>query len=115
MPAANGHYSQAIEHNGVLYLSGQLPLDKDKSIPPGGIRAQTRQVLGNVEEVLIASGSSRDKVIQARIYISDIALWDDVNEVYSSFFGDHKPVRCIVPVNIMHFGALIEVEIVAVI
>lgn len=114
MPPANGHYSQCIEHNGMLYLSGQLPLVPVTRELPEGIKDQAIQALNNVENILNSAGSSRDKVLQVRIYISDISLWNDVNEVYSDFFGPHKPVRCVVPVKELHFGALIEIETTAV-
>ncbi len=114
MPKSNGHYSQCIEHNGVLYLSGQLPFEPESRIIPEGIENQTKQVLANVERILIAAGSSKDKVIQVRVYISDISNWEKVNETYALFFGQHKPVRCVIPTCELHFGALIEIEVTAV-
>ena len=63
--------------------------------------------------ILKESGSSREKIIQMRIYIPEIELWDRVNKVYSEYFGEHKPVRCIVPTGRLHFGCLIEAEAVA--
>lgn len=113
MPQSNGHYSQCMEHNGMLYLSGQLPFDPKTRKKPEGIKAQTQQVLDNIKLILKESGSDLDKVIQMRLYIPDVALWDEVNEVYSDFFGDHKPVRCVVPTRELHFGSLIEVEATA--
>ena len=113
MPVANGHYSQCIEHNGVLYISGQLPGNpKIKSIPED-IEGQTRIVLEKIKLILEQAGSSKEKVIQMRIYISDIGLWEEVNRVYADFFGEHKPVRCVVPTGRLHYGCLIEVEAVA--
>ena len=113
MPVANGHYSQCIEHNGVLYISGQLPGNpKIKSIPED-IEGQTRIVLEKIKLILEQAGSSKEKVIQMRIYISDIGLWEGVNRVYAGFFGEHKPVRCVVPTGRLHYGCLIEVEAVA--
>lgn len=113
MPEANGHYSQCIEHNGMLYLSGQLPGNPAINPLPADIESQTRLVLSKIDMILIEAGSSRDKVIQMRIYIPDIELWDGVNRTYSEFFGKHKPVRCIVPSGKLHYGCLIEVEAVA--
>ncbi len=115
MPSANGHYSQCIEHNGILYLSGQLPVVPVTREIPEGIKEQTHQALVNVESILNAAGSSREKILSVRIYVSDISLWDDVNEVYASFFGSHKPVRCVVPVKDLHFGCLVEIETTAVV
>ena len=113
MPQANGHYSQCIEHKGMLYLSGQLPITPGTREIPDGIKKQAGQALLNMDNILKAAGSSRDKVISVRVYVSDISLWDDVNEVYSSFFGTHKPVRCVIPVKELHFGCLIEIEAAA--
>jgi len=114
MPSPKGHYSQVIEHNGLLYVSGQLPVDPISGKVPEGIGKQTSLVLEKIEKLLKESGSSREKVIQMRIYISDIALWDEVNRIYAGFFADHRPVRCIVPVKELHYGCLIEVEATAV-
>lgn len=113
IPHASGHYSPCIEHNGTLYISGQLPVDPATKQIPDGIQAQTNMVLEKIDLILNEAGSSREQVIQMRIYISDIALWKTVNEAYAQFFGDHKPVRCVVPVGELHYGCLIEVECVA--
>ncbi len=115
MPRANGHYSQCIEHNGILYLAGQLPIDPNTRAIPETIGDQTALVLSNVETILNEAGASKENVLQMRIYISDIGLWDKVNAVYSEFFGSHKPVRCVVPSRDLHFGCLIEIETTAVI
>ncbi len=114
MPVSNGHYSQCIRHNGLLYLSGQLPINPSTKEIPATIADQTDLVLNNVETILTAAGSDKNKVIQVRVYIADIQLWDKVNERYSIFFGNHKPVRCIVPTRELHFGSLIEIEVTAV-
>lgn len=114
MPISNGHYSQCIEHNGILYLSGQLPVDQITKTIPTTIEAQSDLVLKNVETILKEAGSSKNKVLQVRVYISDINLWGKVNERYSIFFKDHKPVRCIIPTRELHFGCLIEIEVTAI-
>ncbi len=113
LPAANGHYSTCIEHGGLLYLSGQLPFDPETREMPEGIEAQTEQTLRNIDLVLREAGSSRDKVLQMRLYIPRIEMWDAVNQVYSEFFADHKPARCVVPTRELHFGALVEIEATA--
>ncbi len=113
MPKPNGHYSQVVEHNGTLYLSGQLPIDPVTKKIPGSIEEQTRVVLSKIELLLNEAGSSKQQVLQMRVYISDIARWDQVNAIYSEFFGDHKPARCIVPTRELHFGSLVEMEAVA--
>lgn len=113
MPVSNGHYSQCIEHNGLLYLSGQLPIDQLTKAIPETIEEQVDLVLKNVETVLKEAGSSKNQVLQVRVYIPNVNLWDKVNERYSIFFEDHKPVRCIIPTRELHFGCLIEVEVTA--
>ena len=114
MPKANGHYSQCIEHNGILYLSGQLPINLNSKTIPISIEEQTDLVLKNIETILNEAGSSKNKVLQVRIYISDIKLWGKVNDRYSIFFQKHKPVRCVIPTRELHFGCLIEIEITAI-
>ena len=78
---------------GILYLSGQLPLRIEDGSIPECIEAQTDLVLKNIDTILTSAGSSRNKVLQVRIYIPNIELWDKVNARYSMFFWDHKPVR----------------------
>lgn len=114
MPPRNGHYSQCIEHNGILYLSGQLPIDIETKSIPISIEEQTKLVFKNAETILKEAGSNKNKILQVRIYVSNIDLWDKVDKEYSDFFQAHKPVRCIIPTRELHYGALIEVEITAI-
>ncbi len=113
-PTPAGHYSQAIEHQGLVYISGQLPINpgSDKK-DVGSIDEQTQQVLGNLEAILNAANSDKNHVLKVVVYISDISLWDSVNSVYAEFFGNHKPVRSIVPTRELHFGFQIEVDAIA--
>jgi len=113
MPKSNGHYSQCIEHQGMLYLSGQLPFHPETRLIPEGIAAQALQVLQNIALILRESGSNKNQIIQMRIYIPDISLWEEVNKVYSDFFGNHKPARCVIPVRELHHGSLVEMEATA--
>lgn len=113
IPQPAGHYSMCIEHNGLLYLAGQLPKDPATGKMPEGIEAQTQQALQNVLRIVEAAGSSLDRIIQMRLYIPDVKLWDQVNAIYSNFFGDHKPVRAVIPSRDLHHGALIEIEALA--
>jgi 2-iminobutanoate/2-iminopropanoate deaminase len=113
-PKPAGHYSQAIVHNRLTYVSGQLPIDPqtgEKRI--GSIEEQTEQALRNLAEILTASGSSLASVIKTTIYISDIRLWDRVDAVYTRFFGEHRPARAIVPTRELHFGFQVEIEAIA--
>lgn len=113
MPEVKGHYSPVVEHNGILYLSGQIPVDPLTGTIPHTIEEQTSLVLRKIELLLIESGSSLNQVLQMRIYLTDIELWDQVNKVYSEFFSGHKPARCIVPAGRLHYGCLIEAEATA--
>ena len=111
---AKGHYSPGIIHNGILYISGQLSIDPQTgSPPPGGIEAECRQALANLDRVLKAVGCSREQVLLCRLYIPDVSLWGVVNQVYAGFFGQHKPARVIVPTGGLHHGCLVEVEATA--
>ncbi len=113
IPEVKGHYSPVIEHNGILYLSGVIPLDPEKGTVPDTIEEQTRLALARIDLLLRESGSSLNKVLQVRIYLTDISLWDQVNKVYADIFKDHKPARCIVPAGKLHYGCLLEVEATA--
>jgi len=113
-PNAAGHYSQAIVHNGVVYVAGQLPIDPtDRNKPVGSIEEQTEQTLRNVEAILKAAGSGLDRVLQMTIYVSDISLWGGVNTAYSRVMGGHKPARAVVPVKELHYGYQIEIQAIA--
>lgn len=113
-PNPAGHYSQAVVHNGMVFVSGQIPIDPltGEKIT-GSIEDQTSQVLKNLTAILEASGSSLAQVLKVTVYITDISLWGKVNEVYSQVFGEHKPARAIVPTRDLHYGFKIEVEAIA--
>ena len=110
-PAAGGHYSQAIVHNGFAFVAGQLPFvpgSADKKV--GTIEEQTAQTLKNVGAVLDAAGSSLAQTVQMTIYVSDMDLWGRVNAEYAKVMGDHKPARAVVPVKDLHYGYQIEIQ-----
>ena len=110
-----GHYSPGIVHNGLLYISGQLSVDPTSGCKvTGGICAETKQALTNIENVLNAAGSSKEDVILCRVYTPDIALWDSINKEYALFFGEHRPARVVVPTTSLHHNCLVEIEAVAV-
>ena len=113
-PAPAGHYSQAIVHNGLVYVAGQLPINPtNREQPVGPIEAQTEQTLRNVEAILKEAGSSLSQVVQMTIYISDISLWSRVNTAYAQVLGDHRPARAIVPTRDLHYGYQIEIQAIA--
>lgn len=108
------HYSAAVVNNGVVYVSGQLSLDPATGkIPEGGIEAETRQALANVQLALDAAGAKREDVFLCRVYTPDVAYWDTINSIYAGFFGSHKPARVIVPCGPLHHGCLVEIEAMA--
>jgi 2-iminobutanoate/2-iminopropanoate deaminase len=113
-PEPHGHYSPAIEHNGLIFVSGQLPVDpgtgEEKT---DSIEIQTEQCLRNVEAVLEAAESDLDHVLKFTIFVSDESLWGAVNETYKAVLGDHKPARAIIPVNNFRGDFLIEIEAIA--
>ena len=113
-PMAKGHYSPGLEHNGLVYVSGQLPLDLATREPfVGDIATQAELALRNVEAVLKAADSDLDHVLQMTIYVSDMAMWNQVNETYARVMGKHRPARAIVPVKDLHFGTKIEIQAIA--
>lgn len=113
-PRPAGHYSPGIEHNGLIFVSGQLPMDLETREPfTGPIEGQTELALRNVEAVLKAAKSGLEHVLQMTIYVSDMELWDAVNRTYSRVMGDHRPARAIVPVKDLHFDTKIEIQAVA--
>ncbi|MBS1792304.1 MAG: RidA family protein [Acidobacteria bacterium] len=114
VPEPKGHYSPAVEHNGLIFVSGQIPVDPETGrVETGSIEAQTELALRNVERILTAAGSDLNHVLQMTIYISEMELWDEVNAVYKRILGDHKPARAIVPVKELHYGTKIEIQAIA--
>ena len=114
-PAAIGPYSQGIEAAGLVFTSGQIPLDPATgAFPEGGIQAQARQSLRNVAAVLAAAGSGMDKVIKTTVFLQDMNDFAAMNEVYAEFFGEGAfPARSAVAVASLPKGALVEIEAVA--
>ena len=109
-----GHYTPGIAYNGVLYISGQLSINHETGrVPEGGIKEETKQALNNLDMVLKAANLSREAVLQCRVYIPKVAYWPEVNEIYSEFFGEHKPARIVVPSNNLYGGCLVEIEAIA--
>lgn len=113
-PAPAGHYSQAVVHDGFVFVAGQLAIDpNDRDRPVGPIAEQAEQALRNVAAILDAAGSGLDRVVQMTVYVSDISLWGEVNEVYARVMGEHRPARAIVPTRDLHHGYQIEIQAIA--
>ena len=114
-PAAIGPYSQAIEANGFVYASGQLPIDPTTGqFPEGGIKEQTRQSLTNAQNILMEAGIDLSHVVKTTVFLSDIANFAAMNEVYAEFFSEPFPARSAVAVKDLPKGALVEIEVIAV-
>lgn len=114
-PAAIGPYSHAAEVDGLLFCSGQVPLDPETMVlVEGGIEAQTRQVLANLKAVLSARNTDLSQVVKTTIFLTEMADFPIVNEIYAEAFGEHKPARATVQVAGLPLGALVEIECVAV-
>lgn len=115
-PAAIGPYSQAVQAGGFLFCSGQIPLDPvTGDLVQGDIRLETRRVMENLRGVLQAAGSDFGCVVRTTIYLTDMADFPVVNEVYGSYFPDHKPARATVAVAALPKGARVEIDAVAVV
>lgn len=113
-PLPAGHYSQAVVHGGLVFVAGQLPLDPaDPGRPPGGAEEQTERALRNVEAILVAAGSSLDRLLSVTVYVQDVNLWPSVNAAYSRVLGGHRPARAVIPVKGLHSGYLVEIQAVA--
>ena len=113
-PAPGGHYSQAVVHNGLVFVSGILPITPSgEKLTDATITEQTQQVLANLDAILRASGSKRENVLKVSVFVSDISTWGEVNRLYAQFFGEHRPARSVVPCSPLHYGFGIELEAIA--
>ncbi len=114
-PAAIGPYSQAIEANGMLFCSGQIPINPATgAFVEGGIKEQTRQVFQNITQVLAAAGTDLSHVVKTTVFLSDMANFVAMNEVYAEFFTQPFPARSAVAVRELPKGALVEIEVLVV-
>ena len=114
-PAAIGPYSQAIDPGcGLLFVSGQLPIDPSTgAFPEGGVKEQTRQSLLNASAILQAAGLGLSDVVKTTVFLADMGDFAAMNEVYASFFTEPFPARSAVAVKTLPKGALVEVECIA--
>ncbi len=113
-PAAIGPYSQAIEVNGMVFASGQIPLDPATgNVVEGGIKEQTRQALTNAKAIMEAAGLSLANVVKTTVFMADMNDFAAMNEVYATFFSEPYPARSAVAVKALPKGVLVEVECIA--
>lgn len=113
-PKAIGPYSQAIETGGLVFLSGQLPVNPSTGeFAEGGIKEQTRQSLTNAQQVLQAAGTDLSRVVKTTVFLSDMDNFGAMNEVYAEFFSQPFPARSAFAVRTLPKGALVEIECIA--
>jgi 2-iminobutanoate/2-iminopropanoate deaminase len=114
-PQPVGPYSQGIMTNDLVFISGQLGIDpRTGRLVEGGIREETGQCLRNLEAILAKAGTNLDRVVKTTIYIVDLGLFKECNEVYTNFFSMRKPARTTVGVSSLPLGALVEIEAIAI-
>ena len=114
MAAPGGHYSHAVSAANLVFVSGQLPIRPDGTkLNDAPFEQQVQQVLENVAHALTAAGSAIDRLVQVRVYVTDIATWPAFNALYAAWVGAARPARAVVPVPELHYGFKIEVEAVA--
>ena len=113
-PAAIGPYSQAIEVNGFVFLSGQLPIDPSTGeFVPGGVKEQTTQAFANIKAVLSEVGLTTENIVKTTVFLADMSLFSDMNEVYATQFSGTFPARSAFAVKTLPKNALVEIEVVA--
>lgn len=115
VPTPRGFYSHAVQAGPLLFISGQLPLDLSGQVSGQTAGEQARQALANVHAVLQAGGADWQHLVQVTVYVSDIAHWPAVNEVYQELLGHVSvpPARAVVPVKDLHYGAMVEIQATA--
>ena len=112
-PGAIGPYSQAIEANGMVFISGQLPINPATGEMPEGVSAQTDQSLKNLEAILNAAGCSFDNVVKSTCYLADMSYFGEMNAVYAKYFKGDCPARAAFAVKELPKKALVEIEMIA--
>ena len=113
-PKPAGHYSQACVHEGLIFVSGQLPISPEgKVLGDKSFEEQARQAIANMLSIARAAGSGPDRVLKVTAFIVGIENWPAFNRVYAEMMGAHKPARAVVPVPALNHGCLLEIECVA--
>lgn len=114
LASPGGHYSHAVVGGGLVFVAGQLPIAANGTrLADAPFSTQARQVLENVANALAGVGSEVGKLLQVRVYVTDIADWPEFNSIYAQWAGAARPARAVVPVPQLHYGFKIEVEAVA--
>ncbi len=113
-PGAIGPYSQAIEVNGMVFVSGQLPIDAATGLMAEGAEAQARQSLENIKHILTAAGLGMENIVKTTVFLADMSYFSEMNTVYSGYFSNDFPARSAVAVKALPKDALVEIECIAV-
>lgn len=114
-PKAIGPYSQAIEKNGMLFISGQIPINPNiGKVVEGGIKEQTEQVMKNIEAILIEAGYAFGDVVKSTCLLSDMQNFAAMNEVYAKYYSENPPARAAYAVVALPLGVLVEIETIAI-
>jgi len=115
-PAPIGPYSQAVEQNGMLFISGQVPVDPATgSVVPGGVAQQTEQVMKNIKAIITAAGFGNDlsKILKCTIFLNDMSLFAEMNAVYGTYFPTDPPARAAFAVKELPLSVMVEIEAIA--
>ncbi len=113
-PGAIGPYSQAVEWNGMVFVSGQLPIDAATGMMAEGAEAQARQSLENVKHILETAGLNMSDIVKTTVFLADMSFFADMNKVYGTYFDGDFPARSAVAVKALPKDALVEIECIAV-
>ncbi|EMH1202842.1 RidA family protein [Serratia marcescens] len=109
-----GHYSSSCTANGMVYISGQLPITfSGENLAGGSFALQVSQVLANLDACLDGAGVGRAQLVQVRVYLTNIDWWPTFNALYAEWIGEFRPARAVAGVSQLHYGAAVEVEAVA--
>ena len=112
-PAAIGPYSQAIECGNMLFVSGQLPVDKKTGVMPLDIKLQTKQSLENIKHIITAAGYSMQDIVKTTVFVTDLGQFQAINDIYSTYFPNNPPARACIEVAGLPKGAGVEIEVFA--
>lgn len=109
-----GHYSHVCVANGLVFVSGQLPITPEgKALRDASFDVQTKQVLRNIDAALNAAGVTRKSLVQVRVFVSNMEHWPTFNTLYADWIGSHKPARAVAESASLHYGSAVEVEAIA--
>lgn len=112
-PPATGPFSRAIRANGFIYTSGVIHLTKEGKLLEGTLKEQVHQIMKNQQAILKSAGATFADVVKATIYVTDMSVYGDINEIYGSYFKDPFPAREVVCVKALPLGAAVEISLVA--